>query len=319
MFDFFEKLVPDNAFGLYVTDKYIQALQLKKVEKKGQVAAIGQRNIPSGTVKNGEILEERTLAKEIQILLSTTKPSPIKSKKCIVAIPENQSFEHIFYLPASLKGDEFKEQLDKLVEGTIPLPFYEAKYDYSVSLHDKIQVVFVVAARRLIIAQYYEVLKKFCGLEPAIFEPESLSLLRNIPIKLGADNGTILIDIKGDKINWFSLWGTDIFDSCSVAKQEYENEPGTLIKSLQKAVDSFKKMTARNIVNIVISGSRKDAKTLSESIKKVLNLPINVIDKCIVAPKLNEDADPDQFKIVSGLALKGMGIGVQIQINLLKK
>ncbi len=313
------KLIPSTAFGLYFNDDFIQVIQLKGDNKNPQVKSIGQKNLEKGIIKNGEILKEKILAKEIKTLLASIKPMPIKSKKCIVSIPENQTFQHIFYLPADLKGDEFKKSLEKLIEESIPLPFYEVKYDYHTSKYGNVQVVSVAATRRLIIAQYYETLKNFAKLNPIILEPESLSLLRNIPLNLDTDSGILLIDINDDKITWFSLWSEDIFDSNSISKQEYQTNPTILINDLNKTITSFKKTTKRDIKSIVILGNQQEATALSKSLQVSIKLPVTHLNNYKITPKIGENVYPIQFKITSGLALKGIGVDIKTQINLLKK
>lgn len=314
------KLIPSRTFGLYLNDKYIQAIQLEGSAKAPIIKAVGQRNLIEGIIKNGEILQEKTLAKEIITLLSTIKPTPIVSKKCIVALPENQTFEHIFYLPADLKGVQFKTNLEKLIEENIPLPFYEVKYDYHTSIYGKVQVVSVVATRRVIIAQYYKTLKGFADLEPIILEPESLSLLRNIPLNLDTDAGTLLIDINDERITWFALWKENIFDSNSVSKQEYQADPTILTNDLGKAIISFKEATIRDIKSIVISGSQQESATLSKALQTAMPVvPITFVKDYKIIPKIGENIYPTQFKIAAGLALKGIGVDTKTQINLLKK
>lgn len=309
-----------KALGIYVTDHFIQIMQLKKEGEAIVIHSVGEKIIPHGMVKNGEVMQEKELAEEITSLLPELKPYVSEEKRCICAIPESQVFEHIFYLPNKLKGDELLENLEKLIEETIPLPFYELQYSYSISLHGNVQVVFVTAVRRLIVAQYYQVLKTFAKLDPIIFEPESLSLLRNLPLNFTKDEGLVLIHLDGQKINWFTVWSGNIFDSSSVRIEDFKKNPASFVESITQSISAFEITTKRKIMNIYIAGDLEKAPELKQSIETTIKqIPIKHIDKYKITFQPKEGETMSQFKIVSGLALKGLQIDGKTKINLLTK
>lgn len=306
--------------GIYVTDHYIQVMELKEEGGGISVNGVGERVIPQGTVKNGEVLLEKQLAVEIASLLPELKPHASEFKKCICAIPEGQVFEHIFYLSNELEGEEFKESLEKLIEETIPLPFYELQYSYSISLHGNVQVVFVAAVRRLIVAQYYQVLKTFAQLDPIIFEPESLSLLRNIPLDLSKDEGMVLVHLDGQRMNWFTVWSGNIFDSSSIKIEEFKKNPASFVNDISQSITAFETTTKRKIMNIYIAGDLEKAPELKQAIE--INIPqisLSHVDKYKIALAPREGEFVSQFKIVSGLALKGLHLDQGPNINFLTK
>ncbi len=310
--NFFSSLLNRKPFGLYITDEYIQAIQFTGDKKAPTLQAIGQKQLAKGVVVNGELLNEKALAAEITQLLASTTPHPIKDKKCLITIPSSQCYEHIFYLPIGLNDDELKSQLDMKVKESIPLPFSEVKYDYSSHTVGKVKVVYVVAARREIIAQYYDTTKTLCGLSPEILEPESLSLLRNINVEFEANKAVILVDIHGNKISWFEMWCKSVVDSNIIEKEG-------LFEDLQKSVNTFKANTKVDVSGIYISGNANDATVLAEELKTAMRLPVKVLSQYRIAPKTPAQTNPLQFKIAAGLALKGIGVDIQTEINLLKK
>ncbi|MFH1012595.1 MAG: pilus assembly protein PilM, partial [Candidatus Peregrinibacteria bacterium] len=122
-------LFSGKPFGLSITDEAVRVVGLKGKGNQLILTAIGQKELPKGVVEQGVIADEKTLTACIKVLL---KETGIKQKKCIVALPESQSYEHVFYFQKELKDQPLKEAIDKKVEEVIPIPFEEIKYDYVV-------------------------------------------------------------------------------------------------------------------------------------------------------------------------------------------
>lgn len=311
----FKKIFSETPFGLYITDNYIQIAQLDGELSAPTLKVIKQKNIASGIVKNGSVLMEKTLGDNIKTLLAEIPEGIIKTKKCLVASPEIKSFEHIFYLPVSLEGEDFIKNLEKMIEETIPLPLYELKYDYNVAIYGKVKVVFVVAVPKIVIAQYYDVIKNQSDLEPIGMEPESLSLLRNIPIKLEKDSGIILIDLDPGKATWFAFWDDDIYDSNVISSAETAGDTDYLKNDIARSIKEFNELTKRNISTIFISGGVKTELESMQKLMSTLGIPISIIEKYRI--NLAKPEDNDNYKTVIGLALGGLTNDVKI--NLLKK
>jgi Tfp pilus assembly PilM family ATPase len=321
MFSFLEKIKDlfagnSSTFALNFSDTHIQEL---KLDAKGEVLAFGEEKIPTGMIENGEILEEKMLAKGIQMLLQNTKPESIQSANCMIALPETQTYEHIFYLSANLKGRAFKKELEKKIEETIPLPFTEVKYVYNISsVLEQTQVVYVVAAKREVIAQYYQVLKDHCGLSPKVLEPELLSLLRNIPQSMKTEEGSIFIDIDSKKIRWFALWNTAVFDTSSIEKADLNNNCQNLIQELKKATEVFTKITKRKVTAILVSGNDTDSTTLTEALTPTLKIPITTIENYKLSPPPPAGRSILDYKVLGGLALKANEGSSTSSINIFK-
>lgn len=309
----------EKSFGIYVEDRSIKIMQVKEKDGELIVHSLGERKIDGETVKDGLILKEKTLAEEIKTLLTEVRPNPVDTKQCVCALQEGQIFEHIFYLPANLNEEQFKVSLEKLIEETIPVPFYEIQYDYSTTLHGNVQVVFVVAVRRLIVAQYYEVLKNFCELDPVAFEPAFLSLIRSLPYNLKQDKGNIVIYLENGKLNWFTIWGEDVFDSSTMTGEGLKNLPTELIEDLSKSIDYFGEVTNRKVDNILIAGNVAEAIKIKQILDKGLKVPSYIIEKYRVESAVDEQSDPSKFNVVSGVALRDIRGNSDKRFNLLKK
>lgn len=287
MFNFLEK-----PFGLYITDEYIQAVQLAGNIKNLKIKTSIRKQLPAGIVVNGEVVDGKRLAGEINAL-------PIKTKKCFLSIPEKQIYEHIFLFPPSLPEKDIIPNLEKLISETIPTPINELKYDYSALLMGNALVVFVTAIKQVVLAKYNEVLKEYCKLQPIIFEPEYLSLLRNIPKDFNVDRSFLLVDINGDKTSWYILWGGYVFDS------------GTVMQELGVATKEFHEKTNHTIDEILFSGDTSKMSLVQQGIVSIINTPVTIIDKYRVGT--------DQYKTACGLALNGVGVKLNCEINFLKK
>jgi Tfp pilus assembly PilM family ATPase len=312
IWSYVKNLFNKGSFGIYITDGYVQVLELKNNKGVMSIVAMGKRVLPAGVVKNGQIVQEKLLAKEINTLLAEAKPSPVKAKSCAVAVPEAQSYAHIFYLPAEMKGAELKKNLDELVENTIPLPFFQVKYAYSASVIGKVQVASVVAVKREIIAQYYDVLKTQCGLTPFAFEPESLSLYRSLNVKFEADKGVILVDLNGETANCYAYWNGSVFDSSAVDQKAILGVVNSLMKS-------FANNAKRVVSAIYITGNVVGAKAVKAEIEKSLKIPVGVVEKYKGSPQVGAEGDVSEYRIVAGLALKRADSSNDRKINLLEK
>ena len=316
MFEFIKNLFRKSYLNIFITDEYFQILTLKKVQGEFVVEGAIHTPLAKGIVKNGEILKEKELADSIKQLI------PAKTKNCNLAVSDLQGYEYIFYLPKDLSGNHFELALEKLIAETIPLELFEIKYDYKVSLHGNVKVVFVTAMRKEVLAQYYEVCNHYLGLNPKALEPSSLSLLRNIPHDFSQDQGSIVIDIDKKCLKVLTLWACDIFDSQQISLESLDANSQVLVDSIKNSAESLSKVTQRGIKQILVSGNSiikpKIVAMLQEKLKtEVLEAPVEGIEKYKVNISNNEDENFN-FRVVSGLALRNYS-NSGISINLLYK
>lgn len=319
MFEFIKNIFGDKnkPFGLCINDTYVRVLQLDGDSQNIRLKACAERGLTAGVVSGGKVIQEQVLAAEIKALLAGAKPSAIDSRDCLFALPEGQSFEHVFYLPVELRGRELKERLDILVEETIPFPFDQIHFAYSVSLHGNVQVVSVVAAKKEAVDQYVRILKNLCGLNPLVFEPSFLSLLRNVPRSFGGDKGTLLINVGERRMEWFSFWDEDVFDANVLVLNEFGDGFTMLIDDLKKSLELFVAKTGRSISSVLVAGDAAHVPSMLEALK-ALGLPVEQLLNYRFLPVLQEPGAAQKFRVVAGLALKGLGVDIKTQINLLK-
>lgn len=310
MFKFIKKILEDKAFGLWITDTYVQVIQVEGDVQNFKIKSYGHKPLPAGIVVNGEIHDEKKLAQNIIELLKVSAP-PIKGKKCYVALPENQLYEQLFFLPATLQENDLRAKLEPLISETIPIPFHELKYDYFSVLTENGWAVFVIAIKREVLAQYYEVVKHYCGLQPLIFEPESLSLLRNLPKKFSTEKSYFLMDIHGDNAYWFILWGEHVFDSGVIELEAFKLNETVVFQDFEPAIKEFHEKTGRKIDELVLLGDKIRILLMQKDLSSIVDAPQVIIEKYRIGN--------DQFKIACGLALKGKGISLDSEIDFTKK
>lgn len=303
--DLFKK----HKLGLYVTDNYVQVAQLAGTLGRINIRGVGHKDLSPGIVQNGEVVNDKQLAQNINALLEEQK---LKSKQCAFAIPESQSYEHIFYVDSSIKGGEFLKHLEKLISEYIPIPFSEITYNYRVTSYGKVRAVFVVAANKNVIIKYHNLLEKLCGLKPAIFEPESMSLMRNLPLDFKKDNGVILIDLHRNNLRWYLVWGNYVFD-CNMADR---TDISGLIKNLNDTKNAFQTTTKRQIKQVFVSGNKEEVEPIVKTVTEEMKLDVKHIPNYRINLTQNVKS-ADKYKVVSGLALHGLGDGGGNKINLM--
>ncbi|MFH1012477.1 MAG: hypothetical protein V1760_01895, partial [Candidatus Peregrinibacteria bacterium] len=185
----------------------------------------------------------------------------------------------------------------------------------------KLNIVFVVGVRRVIIAQYYEILKMFCGLSPVAFEPESLSLLRNLPPKWDAKQSVALVYTKENSASWFLLWNGFIFDSSTTSFTEGKGIEEALANDLKKSELLFEKNTALKITQVIVTGKSELMPSIEKALKEKIPVPITVMQESMVPLQGLNIGNAEAFSSACGAALKGIGLegAVPIAINLIKK
>ena len=309
MFDFIKNLWPTKEFALHVSDERLQAVLLKEDKAGVAVEQMSELALEAGIVVNGDIKKGKILAEKVGELLAKAQPGAIKGKKVRLALPEQQVYERLFYLPRELKGEDFKTELDKLIKESLPIPFHEVKYDFHAYWLGNVQVVYVVAAQRLSLAKYYEVLKTFAGLNPTVFEPESLSLVRNLDVRLSNDQGVLLLDVGEKNVKWYALLDQCVFDTEVEETAKILGNIEGFGKEVQNTMHAFKRNTNREIKQLMIVGSALKAKELSEQLAPNLGLEVQM-------PKMK--AGEIKWRTTAGAALATTKQDMSIKINLIR-
>ena len=316
MFDFVKNIWSSRGFALYMADDFVQVMELSNDSKTGiKIAAYNHVVLEEGIIVNGEIIKGQALAKVIKLALSQAKPRPIKETKCFVVIPENQLYERVFVLPPVVPGQQDNKVIEALIKGSFPFGDFEYKYDYKIlTFENNVRYAFVVAVKRLVVAQYYETVKQFCTLKPALLEPEHSSLLRNMASlrALKSDVGTIVIDCCKNEFSWFVVYKKMVFDVTTFSIADLKNNESLISAELQKVADLLTQMTSKPVQAIVLSGDATNTELVKAFLININNqLPVIVNNKFAVG---NES-----FRVIGGLGLLSIGFDGYGGFDLFKK
>ncbi|TSC76838.1 MAG: hypothetical protein G01um101431_21 [Parcubacteria group bacterium Gr01-1014_31] len=186
-----------SVVGIDLSDRSIEALQLKRSLGKPALAAYSRVQLPPGVVEDGRILQPAALVERVRQLLQKARPEPIKEHLCVIALPESQVYSHVFSLPAAFQAEQVRRAILLEAEHFMPIPLRESYLDFRpIGVRGEYQEVAFAATRRGLVHTYLEVFKS-AGLQPIAFEPESVSLGRSLVRRTLGDGSaaTLIADV----------------------------------------------------------------------------------------------------------------------------
>jgi len=219
----------NNFFALDISDNSLEVLGSQK-NFWGQTVIKNVNRLPleKGLIVDGQIKNVNALIKTLKKLLATAKPTKITSKHCLLSIPENKVFTHIFKVPSALKGDEIEEFLLNQAEGIIPFNRETVYADYAeMETDNKEKKILYVAAPKKLIDDIIAILKQL-NITVLFIELESLCTSRALIDKKTGKKATMIIDIGGN----FSNIG--IFDKGGVKLTVVCQLPAIILRSRSK-------------------------------------------------------------------------------------
>lgn len=170
-----------HIFGLDISDHSIEAVVLQP-SSQGTTEVVGYARtiLKSGVVDKGVIKDPEALVAAMQELLASGKPEPITDTQCIVALPDAQTFTHVFKFPAGLRLNEIEKTIPFKAEEIIPFEAEEIYFDFKVlATTENTKEVLYVASPKEIVDQYTAVLAG-AGLKPVAFDIEAQALIRSL-------------------------------------------------------------------------------------------------------------------------------------------
>jgi len=361
--------IKPEAFGLDISDSSLKIVKLKprsrrlpslRGEKRGKffacpvgsrrdsfgdLASFGEFEINPRIFKNGEIKNEQALIKIIQEALAKVKGEKLNTKYVVASLPEQKAFLRVIQMP-KMTGEELRDAIPFEAENYIPLPIEKTYLDFQVipplseKKQDLTQQVLIVAFPKSEVNSYLSLLKK-AGLQPKIFETESMAISRALigsarPVKQNLSNEAnglkneageapvVLIDLGETKANFIIFLRNSIRFTSTI--QIIEEKPSDLAEQIKKYIDYYQfhpvspagsgtngthYSEKKGIKKILLSGGNSCLKEFSNILSEKLKIPtelgnpwINILPEK-EKPKLSPE-DSLRYTTALGLALRGI-------------
>ncbi|PIY97287.1 MAG: hypothetical protein COY66_00110 [Candidatus Kerfeldbacteria bacterium CG_4_10_14_0_8_um_filter_42_10] len=194
-------------FGLDISDRTLRAASLVRRGKNFLINSINEIDLPSGLIKDGEILKSEAIVPYLKKLIQSASPHKIKSKEVVACLPERQSFIKVIRV-SKKELQPSPETIKSEVANHIPFPIDEMYLDWQV-INDEPnanagkQYVLVGAVPKNIVHTYQETLK-LANLIPIVLEIESVAITRALlPLDQKKDSeGALIIDLGLDRTSF---------------------------------------------------------------------------------------------------------------------
>lgn len=186
-----------EAFGLDISDLSLKIAKLRKKGKFFDLVSWGQRNMPPGLIKGGEIKDEKGLAEIIKTAIKNIQGERLRTKYVVASLPEEKAFLEVIQMPR-LSQEDLKSAIIYEAENYIPLPIEEVYLDFwvvppMVDNLDHLDVL-ICALPQKTVDPYLNTLK-LANLEPKVLEIESLAISRALIKEEISSTPLFLIDL----------------------------------------------------------------------------------------------------------------------------
>ena len=205
-------------FGIDLSDLSIKIVNLKKKGRDLDLASFSRQEIPAGLIEDGEIKKESELIAVIKKSVQEIKGEPLKTRHCVVSLPETESFVRLVHLPL-MKKEEIAEAIKWEIEANIPLTLPEIYYDWqivdpSAGQPERLDAIIGVLPKKTV-DPYLSVLKK-AELKPIAFEIESLAIARALVPNACCDKPLCLIDLGAKRTSLAIFSGQTVYFTASL-------------------------------------------------------------------------------------------------------
>ena len=197
-----------SAFGLDISDLSIKLAWLKKTGRQFRLASFSRQEIPEGAIEEGEIKKEEELIEIIKKTITDVKGEKVKTKYCVVSLPETEAFIRVIQLP-KINEDEIGEAIKWELESNFPVTLEEVYFDWQViknSFSPESLNILIGALPKKLVDPYLSVIKK-AGLRPVVFEIESIATARALIKEDKPEEPLMIIDF-GAKRSSFIIFAS---------------------------------------------------------------------------------------------------------------
>ncbi|MFA5934379.1 MAG: pilus assembly protein PilM [Candidatus Paceibacterota bacterium] len=211
--------------GVDIGNRFIRYIDLNNKKGKLSLKRYGEVAIPSGVIKDGEILNKDIL---VNLLIELKKQ--FSSDFINISIPEDKNYIFNIKIP-KVPEKEIRQILEFKIEENVPLKLDESYFEYEIveEFSDKKELFLNVSVvPRKMISEYSEIFG-LAGLYPLSFETESRMTAFSV-IPKGSKKTFMIINIKDDSAVLSIVSGRTVCLTSTVSIGNY-----SIIESLSKS------------------------------------------------------------------------------------
>lgn len=220
----FLTLKPET-FGLDISDLSLRIVKLKKKRNYLRLASFGEAKIKPGIIQEGEIKDVEKLAEILKEAMKEVKGEPLRTRYAVVSLPEEKSFLQVIQMP-KISREDLKSAVIYEAENYIPLPIEEVYLDSqavesSARPLDHFDVLLAALPQKTV--DPYLSSLKLAGLQPIVFEIESLAISRALIKNEITASPFLLLDFGATKTRFIVFSGQTVrfTSSISVSSQNF--------------------------------------------------------------------------------------------------
>lgn len=244
------KLFKPSFFGLDISDLSLKIAKLKENSCGFTLSSYGRQNIPENIIIKGEIQKEDELIKIIQSAIATVHGKPLKTKSCVVSLPESKAFIRVIQLPL-MNTAETAEAIKWEAEANIPMPLNEIYLDWQIINQDKDNQNILIGALPIILVDSYLNALKKAGLSPICFEIESVATARAIIKNNYSEDPILIVDLGAERISLINFYQSAIYFTASLlfGKNQFSEAITSALSISVKEAEALKNQTGIDKTN----------------------------------------------------------------------
>ena len=166
----------NSPIGLDISDLSIKLVQLKKSGGKIIIQALGKVDLPQGLLVDGEIINQKELAKYLRKLVARPDFGKVAGSEVALCLPEGKTFLKIVEIDKQI--EDKKAAVRNELEKHVPLPVDELFFDWQIigdSGHS--HLILIGASPKKLVNDHLALLKE-ARLSASVIETEPVSVCR---------------------------------------------------------------------------------------------------------------------------------------------
>jgi len=207
-----------SAFGMDISDFSIKIAQLEKNGKYFELKNYNRISIPTGVIEGGLIKDKKKLIEIIKKSIKTGKGEPIKTPYAVCSLPEQHAFIKMIKLP-KMTFEEAKRAIKWEAEASIPFSLDEVYFGWQIIPQkretDHLDVL-INAVPKNLVNEYLQALRG-AGIEPTVFEIESIATVRSLIKNELSTKPVLIIDLGFNRTSFIIFSGGSIRFTSSIS------------------------------------------------------------------------------------------------------